>query len=88
MIVRDSGHVVALERLAMATANTGKPHRRKERIPPGPDALKAAETLRGRRLQSSVTSTSDAESSSTTTPSDVIDLSTYERAARGRNTLT
>ncbi|OZD69281.1 hypothetical protein CH298_28035 [Rhodococcoides fascians] len=85
MAVRDSGHVVALERLAIA--NTGKPHRRKERIPPRPDAPKAAKALRGRHVQSSFTSKSDAESSSTATSSDVVDLSTYERAARERNTL-
>ena len=87
MIIRDSGHVIALEQVAIATANTGKPHRRKERIPPGPDAVRAAETLRGRRFHHSVTDTTETESGSTETTSDVIDLSTYERAARGRNTL-
>lgn len=46
VIVRDHGHVIALEQAAMAAASTGgRPHRRKERIPPGPDALAAAETL-------------------------------------------
>jgi hypothetical protein len=40
--VRDSGHVIALDAAAMAAANTGRPHRRKERIPPGPAALAAA----------------------------------------------
>ncbi|GAA2524273.1 hypothetical protein GCM10010407_12990 [Rarobacter incanus] len=33
--VRDTGHVTALERVAMASAPPGRPHRRKERIPPG-----------------------------------------------------
>jgi hypothetical protein len=29
--VRDAGHVIALDAAAMAAANTGRPHRRKER---------------------------------------------------------
>jgi hypothetical protein len=46
-MVRDHGHVVALDQLAMATAATGgQAHRRKERIPPGPASLMAAEALR------------------------------------------
>lgn len=45
-MVRDHGHIYALEQVAIAGANTGRPHRRKERIPPGPDALAAANTLR------------------------------------------
>ncbi|ETZ96666.1 hypothetical protein I546_7251, partial [Mycobacterium kansasii 732] len=32
VMVRDSGHVIALDAAAMATAATGRPHRRKERI--------------------------------------------------------
>jgi transposase len=44
--VRDAGHVIALDAAAMAAANTGRPHRRKERIPPGPAALAAADELR------------------------------------------
>jgi hypothetical protein len=66
----------------------GRPHRRKERIPPGPQALAAAAALR-------VTATGDgssAESHSATAQSDaravLYDLSVYERAARGRNTLS
>ncbi|ETZ97187.1 putative transposase IstA protein [Mycobacterium kansasii 824] len=35
VMVRDSGHVIALDTAAMTTATTGRPHRRKERIPPG-----------------------------------------------------
>ena len=38
--IRDTGHVTALETVAMAAAPPGRPHRRKERIPPGPDALR------------------------------------------------
>lgn len=33
--IRDSGHVTALERIALAAAPPGRPHRKKERIPPG-----------------------------------------------------
>ena len=46
VMVRDSGHVIALDAAAMATAATGRPHRRKERIPPGPAATVAAAQLR------------------------------------------
>ncbi|MGV9962256.1 IS21/IS408/IS1162 family transposase [Rhodococcus aetherivorans] len=80
-IVRDHGHVHALEQAAMAGAAAGgRPHRRKERIPPGADALAAAEALR--------TDTTDHHSPSTTPQSTVTDLAAYERAARGRNTLS
>lgn len=82
-VVRDGGHVIALERAVMAaaaTGNAGRPHRRKERIPPGPAALAAAAALRPDALPSST--------SGTDTASTVIDLGAYERAATGRNTLT
>ena len=46
--VRDSGHVVALDAAAMGAANSGRPHRRKERIPSGPEPLAAAAELRDR----------------------------------------
>jgi hypothetical protein len=88
MMVRDHGHVYALEQAAMAGANTGRPHHRKERIPPGPEALAAAAALRAPTTANS----SPIESHSITTQSDVTavlyDLSVYERAARGRNTLS
>ena len=57
-----------------AAAVTRGPHRRKERIPPGPTAQAAAATLRGEQPDL-FTST-------------VTDLTAYERAARGRNTLS
>ena len=80
-IVRDHGHVHALEQAAMAAAAAGgRPHRRKERIPPGPDALAAAAALR--------TTNTESHSPSTTSASTVTDLVAYERAARGRNTLS
>jgi transposase len=69
--IRDTGHVTALEAIALASAPPGRPHRRKERIPPGPAALRAAQVLTG-----------TGEPVST-----VIDLAAYEQAAKNRNTL-
>ena len=69
--VRDTGHVTALEAVALASAPPGRPHRRKERIPPGSAARRAAAALTG-----------TAEPTST-----VIDLAAYEQAAKNRNTL-
>lgn len=69
--IRDTGHVTALEAIALASAPPGRPHRRKERIPPGTAALRAAAILTG---------TSPA-------PSTVISLAAYEQAAKNRNTL-
>ena len=80
VMVRDSGHVIALDAAAMATAATGRPHRRKERIPPGPTAKAAAAQL----LQLHGASTPAAESSTPSTDSTVIDLSVYERPAQKR----
>jgi transposase len=83
--VRDSGHVIALDTAAMAAANTGRPHRRKERIPPGLEARAAAAELRKRFAAGDTAATT--ESATTTTDSTVIDLSVYERAAQLRSTL-
>ncbi|WP_448389076.1 Mu transposase domain-containing protein [Microbacterium aurum] len=69
--IRDTGHVTALEAIALASAPPGRPHRRKERIPPGTAALRAAAVLTG----------TDAPSTT------VIDLAAYEQAAKNRNTL-
>jgi hypothetical protein len=82
--VRDSGHVIALNAAAMAAANTGRAHRCKERIPPGPEALAAAAELRKRLAGDTRTIT---ESATTTIDSTIIDLSVYERAAQQRSTL-
>ena len=60
--------------VALAAAPPGRPHRRKERIPPGPDARDAAARLLG--LPDTTTATST-----------VIDLAAYETAAKNRNTL-
>ncbi|MGP3709236.1 IS21 family transposase, partial [Gordonia paraffinivorans] len=78
--IRDHGHVVALDQAAMAAAVTGgRPHRRKERIPPGQQALQAAEQLRH--------NTTTTEDTSVHTGPSVIDMSVYERAAQNRTQL-
>ena len=82
--VRDAGHVIALDAAAMAAASSGRGHRRKERIPPGPQARAAATELR-KRLAAGDRAV--IESPITTTESTVIDLSAYERAAQHRSTL-
>ena len=82
--VRDAGHVIALDAAAMAAAASGRGHRRKERIPPGPAARAAAAELRQRLAACDSTV---AEISTTTSDSTVIDLSVYERAAQLRSTL-
>jgi transposase len=72
-VIRDDGHVIALEAAVLAASGTGgRPHRRKERIPPGPAAQAAAAVLRGDAVDAAP----------------VVDLTTYERLATGRNTLT
>ena len=77
VMVRDHGHVLALEQAAMAAASPAAPHRRKQRIPPGPAALAAAQPCAPRPARPP----SPAEEV-------VIDLARYAAAARGRNTLT
>ncbi len=78
--VRDNGHVLALNAAAMATATSAHPHRRKERIPPGPAAKAAAAKL----LATQAGGTDNIQPSTSTTDSTVIDLSAYERAAQKR----
>ncbi len=80
VMVRDSGHVIALDNAAMATASVGRPHRRKERIPPGPTAKAAAAQL----IQLKDVNAAVIERSTASTDSTVIDLSAYERAAQKR----
>ncbi len=79
VMVRDHGHVVALEQLVLASHDTSRPHRKKERIPPGPAARAAAEVLRAQHPD---------HPNNLLTDDVVIDLSKYDRAATGRNTLT
>lgn len=76
VMVRDHGHVVALEQLVLAGHDTRAPHRRKERIPPGPAAQAAAEALRASQ-----------DPNPGVDDDVVIDLAKYDRAAQGRNTL-
>lgn len=80
VMVRDHGHVIALEQLVLSGHDTSRPHRRKERIPPGPAALAAAEQLRARTKPDDVATATSADV--------VIDLAKYDRAANGRNTLS
>lgn len=77
VMVRDHGHVLALERLVLAGHDTRAPHRRKERIPPGPDARAAAQALRARTNPTDPAVDVDV----------VVDLAKYAQAAEGRNTL-
>ena len=84
--VRDSGHVIALDAAAMAAASSGRGHRRKQRIPPGPAARAAAGKLQ-QRLTAGGDIGTTTESHTAATDSTVIDLSAYERAAQQRTTL-
>ncbi|CQD24082.1 transposase IstA protein [Mycobacterium lentiflavum] len=74
------GHVIALDPAALATAATGRPHRRKEHIPPGLAAKAAAAQL----IQLQDSGSTMAESSPASVDSTVIDLSAYERAVQKR----
>ncbi len=75
-VIRDTSHVTALNTAVLAAFTTDAPHRRKQRIPPSPAALAAAEALRP-------SANSTGEHART-----VIDLATYAAAAAGRTTLT
>jgi hypothetical protein len=89
VMVRDHGHVLALETAAMAAATSATAHRGKERRPPTPAALAAAELL----LAPTGTGTgTTAAAASSPAPSQVqagvvVDLARYAAAAAGRNTL-
>ncbi|MGV9671703.1 IS21/IS408/IS1162 family transposase [Gordonia sp. NPDC003504] len=75
--IRIEGHVMALDELAKAAAVTGgRPHRKKERIPPGERSRNAAEALRTNISPTPIDSGPPA-----------IDLAVYETAAQNRNTL-
>jgi transposase len=77
-MIRDDGHVIALEQAAMAAATSAGPHRGKVRRPPSPAALDAAAALRA---------PTGTESAAPRPAAVVIDLSVYAAAAAGRNTL-
>lgn len=90
VMVRDHGHVLALDTAAMAAATSAQPHRGKVRIPPGPDAIAAAEALRhnGTSPTASLTTTTGTDQGAVADGATVIDLARYAAAAAGRNTLT
>ena len=46
-LIRTEGHITALNTIAMAAGSPQRPHRRKERIPPGETARAAAAALNG-----------------------------------------
>ena len=71
-LIRTDSHVTALNTIAMAAATPARPHRRKQRIPPGEAARAAAAALTGTHPAANAV---------------VIDLSRYAAAAAGRNTL-
>jgi hypothetical protein len=76
-MVRDHGHVVALEHAALNAATSARPHRSKQRIPPGPAARAAADTLRTTTSGTAAISGGEV----------VIDLARYAAAAAARTTL-
>ncbi len=99
VMVRHHGHVIALEHAALAAFNDGSPHRRKQRIPPGPTALAAAKEI----ISTQNIHTQNVSAQNISTPSTshnpgpgrraagddvVVDLAAYARAAHRRNTLT
>ena len=83
VMVRDHGHVIALEHAAMAATTPTRPHRRKQRIPPGPAARAAADALRGRPAKPTSAGTGAPAAGGEV----VVDLARYAAAATGRNTL-
>ena len=84
VMVRDHGHVIALDHAAMGAATSAAPHRRKQRIPPSAAALAA-----GAHLPNPPTKPIQNNGfRDTTTDGVVVDLARYAQAANGRNTLT
>jgi len=79
VMVRDHGHVIALELAAMGAATSAAPHRGKVRRPPTAAALAAAAAL---------VAPTGTESVAPTSVGVVVDLAIYAAAAAGRNTLT
>jgi hypothetical protein len=77
--IRTDEHVSALEVAALAAFDTAKPHRRKQRIPPGAGARAAAAVLLGH---------GEPNGSPTGVPgSTVVDLAAYAQAAERRRSL-
>ena len=92
MMVRDHGHVSALDHAAITAATSAAPHRRKQRIPPGPAALAAAATITGTNNTNNNNTNNNNTNNNNTNKNcadgTVVDLSAYAKAANGRNTLT
>lgn len=83
VMVRDHGHVTALDQAAMGAATLEAPHRGKQRRPPTAAARAEADAIRtrtGHGDRSSLAAISD-------TGGVVVDLARYAAAAEGRNTL-
>ena len=74
-------------RAAMAAFTDTPPHRRKQRIPPGPAARAAAAALRATAQHTPATTSSPADTTADTAGEVVVDLARYAAAAQGRNTL-
>jgi len=81
VMVRDHGHVLALESAAMAASTFAAPHRGKVRRPPSAAALAAAATLPARTTATAAVSSHDAGGAA------LVDLAAYAAAAAGRNTM-
>jgi hypothetical protein len=78
VMVRDHGHVTALDQAAMGAATLEAPHRGKQRRPLTPAARAEADAIRTRTGGLGATSETDGV---------VVDLARYSAAAAGRNTL-
>ncbi len=81
VMVRDHGHVLALESAAMAASTFAAPHRGKVRRPPSAAALAAAATLPARTTVTAAARSRDVAGGA------LVDLAAYAAAAAGRNTL-
>jgi transposase len=82
-MIRDHGHVVALEHAAMAAATSASPHRGKVRRPPTQAALAVAPALLAGAAADGAATPTSAQAGQ----GKVVDLARYAAAAAGRNTL-
>jgi len=88
VMVRDHGHVTALNQAAMNAATTTAPHRSKQRLPPTAAARAQAAALRARTGTRTGTDPDTGTGADTDDTHEVIvDLAQYAAAAAGRNTL-
>ena len=83
VMVRDQGHVQALEAAAMAASTFAAPHRGKVRRPPTAAALDLAPHLPGAGAAPTHSGSQESQGAAAV----VVDLSVYAAAAAGRNTL-